>query len=316
MTSESIQTGAGATPENEQATGIVLIISAAVAWSFAGTVSRFIHVEDVWTIVFWRSLFAALFLLAFLILRDGPRGTVLLFRNMGIPGAVTGLCLGVTAIGYVVALHYTTVAKVVLFLATVPLMTALFSWLIFRQRISATTWAAIAIVIIGVTLMVWDSLSGPGSVIGLAAAFIIAVAFAASALMTRRYPHIRMMPAVVFGLFAATAVAAFPASYFLIPAREYGLIAIFGCFNLALGMAFFVTGARRLAPALTTLLATLETVLAPLWVALVHGEIPSRNTFIGGGLIIVALAFHLTLEWREQRKGRRIPAGPIPPPMP
>ena len=56
--------------------GILLVAGSAITWSFGGTIARFLTVEDSWTIVFWRSAFAAGFLLVFMLLRDGWRGTL------------------------------------------------------------------------------------------------------------------------------------------------------------------------------------------------------------------------------------------------
>ena len=46
-------------------TGIVLVFLSAVIFSFGGALARYLDVEDGWTIVFWRSIFAAIFLLGF-----------------------------------------------------------------------------------------------------------------------------------------------------------------------------------------------------------------------------------------------------------
>jgi drug/metabolite transporter (DMT)-like permease len=51
-------------------------------WSFGGAIARSIAVNDSWTIVFWRATWAALFVMAFLIVRNGLRGTGKLFHAM------------------------------------------------------------------------------------------------------------------------------------------------------------------------------------------------------------------------------------------
>ena len=56
--------------------GVILVAGSAVIWSFVGAIARFIDISDNWTVVFWRSIFAAVFLLAFMLLRDGPAGTL------------------------------------------------------------------------------------------------------------------------------------------------------------------------------------------------------------------------------------------------
>ena len=63
-----------------------------------------------------------------------------------------------------------------------------------------------------------------------------------------------------------------------------------------LGQAFFVTGARLLPAPIAALIGTLEPVLAPIWVWLVHTEVPSQRTLIGGAIVMAALFSHILWE--------------------
>ena len=67
----------------------------------------------------------------------------------------------------------------------------------------------------------------------------------------------------------------------------------FGALNLGLGLACFATGARLIPAAFAALLGTFETLLGPVWVWLVHGEMPSARTIVGGAVIFVALLVHI-----------------------
>ncbi|OBZ96803.1 membrane protein [Pararhizobium polonicum] len=293
-----------AASQHSQLQGVTLVLGSAIVWSFGGTLARFLSIEDGWTVVFWRSLFAALFLTGFMLWRDGPRGTVTLFRNMGLPGIAVGLCFAIASTSFILALAYTTVANVVLIQAGVPLIAALISWIVFRERVSLLTWLAIAAVIAGVAIMVSDSMSGAVSPIGDALAILIAFVFALATVITRRYAHVRMTPAVCFGTVAAGALAAIMASGLSVTPPELGILVTFGALNFGLGLALFVTGARLVPSALAALLGTAETVLGPLWVALIHGEIPSTNTVLGGTVVLVALLSYLSVELLRQRRVR------------
>ncbi len=290
-------------PESRgQGVGAALVLGAAVAWSFGGTLARFLHIEDGWTVVFWRSLFAALFLLGFMLLRDGPRGTVQLFKGMGLAGIAVGICFATASTSFILALAYTTVANVMLIQAGVPLIAALMAWMLFREKVATHTWIAIAAVIGGVAIMVSESLGGGTSMIGDALALLIAFVFATATIITRRFAHVRMTPAVFLGTVIAGTTAASQASGFAITASELGILIVFGALNFGLGLALFVTGARLIPSALAALLGTAETVLGPLWVALIHGEIPSTYTVIGGIIVLTALICYLGVElWRQRR---------------
>lgn len=255
-----VSTTAAEEDGHTERTGVVLVFLSAVIFSFGGALARYLDVEDGWTIVFWRSLFAALFLLGFMLVRDGPKGMLSLFRGMGLPGIFVGLCFATASTAFILALAHTTVANIVLIQAGVPLIAALLARLLFGEPVNGQTWLAIAAVFFGVAVMVSDSVTGRVSPAGGALALLIALAFAGATLTTRRYAHVRMTPAVFFGTAVAGCIAASQAAGLAVDGRELTILVAFGALNFGLGLALFVTGAR-LVPA--ALLGTMETVLAP-----------------------------------------------------
>lgn len=78
---------------------------------------------------------------------------------MGLPGIGVALCFATASTAFVVALFFTTVANILLMLAGVPLIAALITWLLFRQEVALATWLAIGAAILGIAVMVFDSLS-------------------------------------------------------------------------------------------------------------------------------------------------------------
>ena len=284
--------------------GTLLVLGSAVVWSFGGAIARFISIDDVWTIVFWRAAWGALFLIGFLVARDGLLGTVQLFRKMGIPGIGVALCFATASTSFIVALSYTTVANILLIQAGVPLIAALLGRLLFNERVAAATWLAIAAVILGVGIMVSDSIDTKVSLIGSALSMLIALAFAGATVITRHYANVRMTPACCLGTLFSVAVSAALTEGFYVTARDMGLLFAFGALNLGLGLALFATGARAVPAAVTALIGTTEPVLGPLWVWLIHNEIPSRLTLVGGSIVVLALITHLLLQFSLQRNGR------------
>ncbi len=278
--------------------GAWLVIGSALVWSFGGAISRFLPGLEAWTQIFWRSLWACLFLLAFLFLRDGRRG-IDAFRQMGWPGVVVALCFAAASISFVTALQYTSVAKIVLIGATVPLVAALISRILFSERIAPATWVAIAAVIAGVAIMVSDSLDGGGSVKGILLAMLIALVFSIATVTTRRYSGVRMTPAVALATGLAALLALSQAETISVTAVEMSWLFAFGALNLGLGMALFVTGARLIPAANAALFGTLETVLGPVWVWLIHNEAASPRVLTGGAIVLAALVAHLALERRR-----------------
>lgn len=290
------------THSHESRKGILLVAGSAIVWSIGGTISRFLEVTDSWTVVFWRSIFAALFLLGFMLWRDGLRGTLALFRNMGVWGVLVALCFGAASSAFVIALAHTTVANILLIQAGVPLIAALLSWALFHEKVSGSTWAAIAAVIAGVAIMVSESFTGKVSPIGDGLALLIAVAFAIATVITRRHANVQMAPAVCLAVTLAAINAAFLSASYAVNATDFAWLVAFGAINLGAGLAMFTTGARLIPAALAALIGTLEPVLGPIWVWAVHHEVPSARTLLGGSVVFLALVTHLYLDWQRQRR--------------
>ena len=164
-----------AAPAGPAARGAGLVLAAAVVWSAGGLFVRLLGSLDPWTVVCWRAGCAALFLLGFMLWRDGPRGTIGLFRAMGGAGLAVALLFGFGSTAFVVALEHTTVANILLIQAGVPLLAALGGRIFLGEAVSRITWAAIAAVLAGVAVMVSGSLTGGVAPVGDALAVAIAL---------------------------------------------------------------------------------------------------------------------------------------------
>ena len=287
--------------------GAWLVFGAAAIWSFGGAIARFLSVTDSWTIIFWRSFCAAVFLLGFMLKRDGLRGTASLFAGMGWAGIGVGLCFATASTAFIVALSHTTVAKILLMQAGAPLFAALMMFLLFGERVGAGTWVAIAAVMAGITVMVSDSLDGSVSPVGDGLALLIALSFALATVLTRRNAHVRMMPAACLGTLVTLVAGFLFAGSLQVGAADAAWLFVFGALNLALGMMCFVTGVRLLPAAVAALIGTAEPVLGPLWVWLVHGEVPVGRTLVGGAIVIAALLAHLAWQMRQPRQAVNVP---------
>lgn len=281
--------------------GVLMVAVSALVWSFGGTIARYLVAPEPWAIVFWRSASGTAYLLGYMLFRYGMGGTRALFSGMGWAGLAVGCCFATGSASFVIALQHTSVANILLIQAGVPLMAALMAWGFFRERVSFGTGVAIAAVILGVGIMVSESFSGKVSPMGDSLAVLIAVTFAIATVITRRFSHVPMLPAVFLGTIIAGGVAAAMAGSLAVNPRDFGLLFLFGAFNLGFGLSMFALGARLIPAALAALVGTLETILAPIWVWLVHDEVPSSRTILGGAVVFLALLAHLLMEFRRQK---------------
>jgi drug/metabolite transporter (DMT)-like permease len=293
-------------------TGVILVVCATIAWSLGGTIDRFIVADDAWTIVFWRSVFAGLFILGFMIARDGVSGARNLITSARWPTVIVGVCYAISTVCFVLALSLTSVAKILLIQSSVPIIAAGFSWLLLRERVPWYTMLAIAAVVAGITTIVSGSLGEGGSIAGDLLSLAIAVSFSLSVVITRQFPGIRMTPAVLLGVTIAGVIAAASSSGLAVSAADMGWLVAFGMVNLGLGLALFVTGARLIPSVLSALLSVIEPILGPIWVWLVHAEEPGARTLAGGVVVIAALVFNITMDARKAARADAAPAAKSP----
>src|SRR5262249_18439590 len=122
--------------------GLLLVGGAAMVWSSGGPIARLIE-TDPWTTVFWRSVAAATALLLYIGIRE--RGRVATpFRQLGWPGLITALCFAAASTAFVVALRHTTVANILLIVATAPFIAGGLGWLLVGERGRRRAWCALA----------------------------------------------------------------------------------------------------------------------------------------------------------------------------
>lgn len=283
--------------------GLLLVALAAIFWSTGGVIVRSLDTADVWTTVFWRSIFATAFLVAFIAVRD-RRQAVQVFRSMGRPGLIVGVSFATASISFVIALNLTSVANTLVILSTSPFLAALLGRISLGERVRGRSWLAMAVALSGVAIMVTDSFGG-GTLAGDLVASLIAVCLAVATVTIRKHRHVRMTPAACLGAFLAGTVAAPLAQPLAVTGSDFGLLVFFGAIQFGTGLALFTTGARLAPAAKVALLSVLEPILGPIWVWVILGEDPGTTALIGGGVVLSSLAVYMAMDMRKAR--------PIPP---
>ena len=234
--------------------------------------------------------------------RDGLSGAVNLITSARWPTLIVGLSYTISTICFVLALSYTSVAKVLLIQSASPILAAGISWVLLREKVAPHTMIAIIAVVAGITTIVSGSLGSGTSLLGDFLSLIMVTAFTLSIVITRKYPGIRMTPAILLGVTLAGIIAATQAGSLAVSPANFGFLILFGMVNLGLGLALFVTGARLIPSVLSALLSVIEPILGPVWVWLFHGETPAQLVLIGGGVVIAALCFNMYFDWRNATK--------------
>lgn len=274
--------------------GALLVTGAIVVWSTAGVLARWVDV-DPWTTLFWRSVFAAASLLAYLVWRDGTRWTDG-FRRLGRVGVAMGLCFAASMICFINALALTTVAAVLVFQAAAPLFAAVLAYVFLHERVTRRTAIAIALTMLGVGLIVSSS-GDAGRMWGNLISAVMGLTYALTVVLARMERHVPTTEATLLGVLVVALVSA-PMAKFSVPAHDMALLAVFGIFQMGLALIMFTTGIRLIPSADAGLISVLEAVLAPIWVWLVFREDPGTLTLIGGAVVIAAVTWAATAERR------------------
>jgi drug/metabolite transporter (DMT)-like permease len=275
-------------------TGVVLVIIAASLWSLMGLMIRQIEVAGTWAVLFWRSAGVIPVLLAMIWWRSG--GQVLArLHGVGLAGVIGGLGLVFAFAGAIFAIQATTVANAVFLFSASPFLAAVLGWLILKEPVRRTTWIAILLAGVGMFIMVREGLAA-GALAGNLAALLSALGFAVFTLALRWGKLSDMMPAVVLGAAFSMIVAGVAAPVMgtglAAPPRDMAISVAMGAIILATGMALYTTGSRVIPAAELTLLSMVEVMLAPVWVWIVLGETASAGTFLGGAVLLAAVAFN------------------------
>ena len=280
-----------------------MMVVAALMWSIAGVVSRFLESAARFEVTFWRSAFTVLALVLLLGFMRGPGPLWQSLRRGGRALWLSGACWGVMFTAFMVALTLTTVANVLVTLSIGPLLTALTSRVVLGHRLPTRTWAAIALAGAGIAWMYGHEVSAgdPRHVAGMLVALCVPVAAAVNWTLLQ---HLKgregadMLPAVLLGALLSSAITLPLALPFAATARDVSLLALLGVVQLAIPCLMAVAVARLLPGPEISLLALLEVIFGVAWAWLGAGEAPSSAVISGGLLVLTALAGN---EWLALR---------------
>ena len=248
---------------------------------------------DVWTLLFWRGLLSALALGVFLVARHRS-ATPKILRTIGRLDVVAALLLAASMVLFVIAIRLTTVANTLVIFATMPLFAAGLGRVFLREAVPRQTWIAVATVLAGIAVIFAGSLGG-GNPVGDLSAIGAAFSFAGALVICRRTRAVDMAPTVALSGLILAVVAAPLATPLAIDARSLAYLLVLGALVVPISCVLLVTAPRYLPAPDVALVMLLEAVLGPLWVWLVLAEVPARETFLGGAVILgtlILLAVH------------------------
>ena len=267
--------------------GPILILTGGFCLSWGGLILRTFESASIWQILFYRSIFFLWVLIAFILLTYGKK-TFKKIKEAGVPGLIGGLFLSTNFVAYMYSMMETTVANVVFIISTQTVFLPIVAYIFLKEKISPRGYVAIMLAMIGVTLMIGDSL-GTGSLKGNLAALTIPINFSVLVLIIRKYPKVDMIPAIFYAGILSCLYGLLLLENFAISTKDIWLAFLLGVPQLAFGFIFITIGSRTTPAVMVGLLMLMESIFAPIWVWLFYNEIPPISVLVGGMIILSAV---------------------------
>ena len=267
--------------------GPLLILTGGFCLSWGGLILRTFESASIWQILFYRSIFFLWVLIAFILLTYGKK-TFKKIKEAGVPGVIGGVFLSTNFVAYMYSMMEPTVANVVFIISTQTVFLPIVAYIFLKEKISPRGYVAIMLAMIGVTLMIGDSL-GTGSLKGNLAALTIPINFSVLVLIIRKYPKVDMIPAVFYAGILSCLYGLFLLENFAISTKDIWLAFLLGVPQLAFGFIFITIGSRTTPAVMVGSLMLMESIFAPIWVWLFYNEIPPISVLVGGIIILSAV---------------------------
>jgi DME family drug/metabolite transporter len=295
--------------------GVLFAAAGAACWSMAGGLVRLTEGVDAWQIVFYRSSVVLVCMLVWLGLRFGG-DLWARTRDAGMNAVIAGVAIGTAGLVFIISMFYTTVADAVFMTGVSPFLSAILGLWILRERIPAITWFAMCVALFGMGIIFYGN-AGGGALVGTLLALYSTFCFSCYAVMLRWGQKTDMSVALIWNAIYLVAVTGLiimlptplrethGVEGFAIGWWNFSLTFIMGAVQLTLGLILFTIGSRSVPAAQLALIALVEPTLSPLWAWLASGELPPIWTFIGGAVIVAAIAIQALFATRKKRHARK-----------
>ena len=201
---------------------------------------------------------------------------------------ICGILMGSSNIFFITAIKITNVANVVIIFGTSALFSALFAFLIYREKIGKNIIYASFFMFVGLFVIFNDKLE-IGVLKGNLYALICTITFSIAFVFLSKYKDIsRVLLTSLSGLILAF-LSFIIADDIGIDLYNFFVVLIMGLLITPISRVFIGNGTKYISASEVSLLMIIETIMAPIWVWLFLKELPSSYTFIGGAIILLTL---------------------------
>lgn len=222
----------------------------------------------------------------------------------GRSGLAVAAFYGLGSIAFITAVYNTSTANLVFILTFNTVFAALLSWLFLKERPRPATLLAMLFMMIGMLVIVGDSI-GQGQLFGNVMALLSTLCIAAAITITRASGKDMGFTSLV-GVVLPLAVATLMVSKTGIHVEAPWWIILNGAVVMPIAFFCLANGPKYISGPEVAMFYLLETILAPVWVWMIFAEVPSRNSMIGGTILIVTLIAHSLWQLHDGRRRRAL----------
>ena len=242
-----------------------------------------------WTVLFWRGLFFAAGIVVILLITYRSKAVNELI-NIGKGGVLIGLLTALGGTSFILAIHYTSIAKTLVIISISPIMVAIVSLIMLKEKPALYTWISMIIVFIGIYIVMAGDRSGMnlmGNLFALTSVILGGFSFT----LLRKYKNVNMVPAMaVNGI--AIAFIGFVFADSLVLSSQSMLYILASGIVLAVSFSLITIAPQYIPAPEVAMFFPLGTVLGTLMAWIVIKEEPSGNALIGGSIVIITLFCH------------------------
>lgn len=259
-------------------------------WGSVGILARKAGLDPLITVTF-RVLFATIALAALRLLRADRKAVLAGNRFLAL---CSGVALATNWLFFFQAVQFTSVSHAVLSYYVAPILVAMASPLLLRERLEGRTLVAMALACAGIFVMLYQPGHAlqPRDLAGIGYGLLAACFYATVTITGRRLSGVPPIYLVFVQCSVATLIL-LPvvlitkgAGALAAPPGSLLLLAVVGVVHTALALFLYFWGLQRVKVQHVGVLAYLDPVSAVLFALLFLGEVPAATSLMGGALVL------------------------------
>ena len=265
---------------------------------------------DIASFIFWRSFITSMGFLFYLILIYKSEA-LQLFKKFELSHCLVMLGQIASPTGFVIGIKTSSAVSVLVIFALTPILSSIWSWLIFNKKIPFHTLICMVFAIAGVLIVTLDSSYSQTTQTftipwGEIATLIGALCLSFSFCFANANPNIRFLPVQFLGTFVL-AVVMMPFNHlWQLSAESWTLLLISGFLVQATASTLLIFSTRFISSTETALMMLIETTLGPILVWIFINEEPTKLALIGGISVLISLLVNISLELKNEQKKKRL----------